>query len=86
MQEGNMYVFINDGNDWRTKQEAYAFVFLKKIKHKEEMLNSKAFQEITYVCDLINARPEESEFKLFEAVDQQTLDDNKSALYTLIEI
>lgn len=84
MQRGKMYVLEHD--EIYSGPQAYAFVFLKSIVHTEEMFNTTKFQEITYMCDIINAPEGKSEFKLFESIDQKALDKLESRLYTLLQI
>jgi len=38
------------------------------------------------VCDLINAPEGESEFKLYETIDQVSIDEEKTGLYSLVQI
>lgn len=90
MQRGRMYVVVHeefvDYHSRTPKEQAYAFVFLDSVIHDKEVLNNKKFQEITYVCDLINAPEGESEFKLYETIDQVSIDEEKTGLYSLVQI
>lgn len=90
MERGKMYVIVQeefvDYHSRTPKEQAYAFVYLEKIVHEKEMLNNSNFQEITYMCDLINAPDGESEFKLFETIDQEAINEEKTGLYSLVQI
>lgn len=93
MQKGKMYVIIHeefDGNAYdafrNAQEKAYAFVYLNKEVHEKNHWGKETIQEITYFCDIINAPEGESEFKLFETIDQVNLDNDESALYSLVQI
>jgi hypothetical protein len=85
MVPGHMYVFVSYST-YDEKEKAYAFVYLKKVIHEEVMLNKSALAEITYICDIINAPEESSEFKVYKTMDQPMLDEGRSKLYKLYEI
>jgi len=92
MQKGKMYVIVHDefpapsGSFKNVEEKAYAFVYLDNVVHEQTLWGNKKSQEITYICDLINAPEGESEFKLFETIDQISIDKDESALYRLVQI